>query len=133
MSITDISIARAERNLENRYQAMIESEDAKQERVNALEAEIRTMLNLQVLAAMSLKDVALPLVQHGQAGRPDREIAQTINEAVMECLDHYEVNAVLHQVLAESTCPIVKELRLAIAKRYVENNAADLAAVRAEE
>ena len=51
----------------------------------------------------------------------------------MECLDHYYVNAILHQVLSESTCPIVKELRLAIAKRYVENNAADLAAVRAEE
>lgn len=112
---------------------MIESEDAKQERANELEAEIRTTLNLQVLAAIAMQEVAIPVVQRGQAGRPDRETAQTINDAVMECLDYYEVNAILHQVLAESTCPIVKELCIAIAKRYVENNAADLAAVRAEE
>jgi hypothetical protein len=60
-------------------------------------------------------------------GRP---VMLAAPHAVHEALQHLSAIAVMQQVLAESECPLVRKLRIALATGYAQMNAEQIAASR---
>jgi len=94
-----------------------------------LAAEITELLT-KTVTQTNYKFLSLPYVTY--KGSPIGEIATiALSEAIAdECSSGKPLDALM-AVICDSTCPLVAELRKAIADRYVYANASDIAEVTA--
>ena len=112
-----------ERQAANRADSVAARADAVSQRA----ADLAFDLNSKCLAAMTGAKVALPTYVCSRPGVPSREVTQPLIEHVMCALDAVPCAELLLKLLAESVCPVARDLRVAIAKQYAADNALQLA------
>lgn len=114
-----------EKAAERRYQDGLDRDEARAAAIDLVHTELR----VQMLAGMSgnLKSVAS--YAKNSAGEP-RETMRSVIDAVLEAMDALQCAELLALVLAESECPIVGRLRIALAERYARDNCEEIAQAR---
>lgn len=118
-----------DRAAQHSHQNRIDADDRRAEEIAQAEADIGAELTALFLIGLGGEDVRLPIVTTGAMGR-QFERAYPLRDAVMDCLDFEAENAILMRAFRESTCPVMRELRVACAARYVASHARDLAVLR---
>lgn len=112
----------------DRYEALINEDEACAKREVEYATLITTVLT-KALRVTPLRSLGIPYVSY-RSGTPHIH-AHTIREVVADECSSGEPLDELMAVIASSDCPLVSNLRVAIAARYVAGNAADLAGVPA--
>jgi hypothetical protein len=110
------------------HQDRIDAADKKAALLDVTTGRITTELVIKVLAGLNdtTKDPCIDCVRYPIGGVPKRA-TQSMIEVLDDALDHLDVLATLRTVLAESVCPRVATLKVAIARAYASDNAAALA------
>lgn len=110
---------------EARYQDGLDRDDAREQAI----ASIRNELNLAMLGGMA--GVVKVVPSHRRANPLQRvETTQNIHDAIAESMDAMECAELVALVLAQSECPLVARLRLALAARYARDNCEEIAEAR---
>lgn len=115
-----------DRSEQRAYQDAIDTRDMRDEAIARRTEELHDEIYTKMMIGMSGDRVALPYVRTGTFG-DGRECTQPLCEAVLIALDSEPCMHQLLLVLAESTCPIVRQLKVDLCTRYAADNANDLA------
>ena len=103
-----------------------DAQEAAQEATEAALAQITA--DIQQLFTQDIRTVPIErLTAPCLGGVPQRRMDVPMNEALDSALCYSVPNARLMAVLAGSDCPLVAELRAAMAAQWVENWASDIA------
>jgi hypothetical protein len=97
------------------------------ESIHKREAETAAALRITFLLGLTGSDVWLPFVRFSPHAKRNVQAVQPMCDAVSETLDAVPVYEMLATVLAESVCPHVKALRVAMADEYARAHARHLA------
>lgn len=124
--ITDANVgSKFAKAAESRHQDGLDRDEAREQAI----AEIRSELSLAVLGGMA---GAVKVVPSYRRANPLQitETTQNIHDAIAESMDAMECAELVALVLAESECPLVARLRLALAARYARDNCEEIAEAR---
>lgn len=110
---------------EARYQDGLDRDEAREQAI----ASIREELNLAMLGGMA--GVVNVVPSYRRVNPLQRvETTQNIHDAIAKSMDAMECAELVALVLAESECPLVARLRLALAARYARDNCEEIAEAR---
>lgn len=131
MSALVLCFDRAE---QRQHQDRVDASDRRTVAEDIAAGRITAELMLLMLAGMNdpKHAKAVPHVMYPVHGR-GKVATQPMPEAISDMLDYDSVFALLQTALAESQCPHVATLKVAIARRLAEERAADLAQLECDE